>query len=131
MFAEDFKVSPHMAFWVSGVPEEDLIPATGEVKEILDEVTAGITEYDRKDPLALLVMEYLATIDPDGYIAASAPRDEYKPEAVSLAAIARNGTLSPDAVWAVWQYFLFTDKSEICEEICAEILRLQEALSSS
>ena len=131
MFEEDFKASPHLAFWIPDLPKEEILEPTGEVKEILDEATEGITEYDRNDPLVTLVMDYLTKMDPARFIAMSAPLDEYKPEAVTLTAIARNGTLSPDAVWAVWQYFLITDVSDTCDEMCAEILRLQESLSTS
>ena len=128
MFDEDFKASPHMAFWILDFPEEDLLSPPEDVQKILDEATAGITEYDRKDPLAILVMEHLAKVDPDGFIAMSAPRDEYKPEAVTLTAIARNGTLTPQVVWAVWKYFLLSDISETCDQICAEILSLKEVI---
>ena len=47
MFDEDFKASPHMAFWILDFPEEDLVSPPEDVQKILDEATAGITEYDR------------------------------------------------------------------------------------
>jgi hypothetical protein len=82
----------------------------------------------RRTPLVLAVCELMTRYDPRGLIEIGAPRDEYEPEAVDIAALLlATGTITLDQFMTIWHHWFGdhpSDRPSDAAEIVAELQTL-------
>ena len=125
-------VTRHAAFWMNGVPSEQLSEVSDEIQDFLYPYFKNYIHTDprSRENIRLAIAKYLFKEDPIGISDENAKNaDEYHPEADLIAWLLLTNSLNPKTLWALWILQFHEDISPYKSEDDPKIPTMIESLN--